>query len=165
MPIRKPTAADVTPKKLVERSHETMRKNKPPECRPVYRKPKATIKTPQPDPTTVPAPPSQPLDHKMSPPSQLPVRIHQRRKEPPIQPLPIPAPIPDQSEDHIIRPTPNRYYAPEEMALDPYLDVERIVFDPNVDTNSPFEDELDYVEEEYRTPPELICSNPSHCMT
>ena len=96
----------------------------------------------------------------MPPPSQLPVRIHQQRKEPPIQPLPIAAPIPDQSEDHNIRPTPNRYYAPEEMALDPYLDVERIVFDPNVDTNSPFDNELDYVEEEYRAPTKTDLQQP-----
>ena len=38
------------------------------------------------------------------------------------------------------------------MALEQDMNVERILYDPKIDINSPLDIELDYVEEEYRPP-------------
>ena len=51
-PAKKPTAAQITHKKLMHKSRETLSKNKPPERRPTYRKPRTVPCQPKPETTT-----------------------------------------------------------------------------------------------------------------
>ena len=81
-----------------------------------------------------------------------PVKIHPQRRDTSLQQPPVNVSdymLPDTQPQHTV---PNRYYPPEEIALEQVMEVERILYDPKIDINSPLDVELDYVEEEYRPP-------------